>query len=56
LSKISKEYFGIAATSIPSERLFSDIGNLIITKYSSLKPEKVEKLIFLKRNASLFDN
>src|SRR6266542_458379 len=56
LSKVSKEYFEIAATSVPSERLFSDVGNLITTKHSSLKPEKVEKLIFLKRNASLFDN
>ena len=56
LSKVSKEYFGIAATSVLSERLFSDIGNLITTKHSSLKSEKVEKLIFLKRNASLFDN
>ena len=26
LSKVSKEYFGIATTSIPSERLFSDVG------------------------------
>jgi len=56
LSKVSKEYFGIAATSVSSERLFSDVGNLITTKRSSLKSEKVEKLIFLKRNASLFDN
>ena len=56
LSKVSKEYFGIAAISIPLERLFSDVGNLITTKHSSLKPEKIEKLIFLKRNANLFDN
>ena len=55
LSKLSKEYFGISATSVPSERLFSDVGNVITNKRSSLKPEKVEKLIFLKRNASLLD-
>ncbi|CAB4475617.1 unnamed protein product [Rhizophagus irregularis] len=56
LSKLSKEFFGISATSVPSERLFSDVGNLITNKRSSLKPEKVEKLIFLKRNAHLLDN
>ena len=55
LSKLSKELFGISATSVPSERLFSDVGNLITNKRSSLKPEKVEKLIFLKRNANLLD-
>ena len=55
LSELSKEYFGISATSVPSERLFSDVGNIITNKRSSLKPEKVEKLIFLKRNASLLD-
>ncbi|CAB4417683.1 unnamed protein product [Rhizophagus irregularis] len=56
LSKLSKEFFGISATSVPSERLFSDVGNLITNKRSSLKSEKVEKLIFLKRNAHLLDN
>ena len=56
LSKVSKEYFRIAVTSVSSERLFSDVGNLITTKHSSLKSEKIEKLIFLKQNASLFDN
>lgn len=55
LSKFSKEFFGVSATSVPSERLFSDVGNVITNKRSSLKPEKVEKLIFLKRNASLLN-
>lgn len=55
LSKLAKELFGISATSVPSERLFSDVGNVITNKRSSLKPEKVEKLIFLKRNAYLLD-
>ena len=55
LSKLAKELFGISATSVPSERLFSDVGNVITNKRSSLKPEKVEKLIFLKRNAHLLD-
>ena len=56
LSKFSREFFGISATSVPSERLFSDVGNVITNKRSSLKPEKVEKLIFLKRNASLLNS
>jgi hypothetical protein len=55
LSKLSKELFGISATSVSSERLFSDVRNLITNKRSSLKSEKVEKLIFLKRNANLLD-
>lgn len=55
LCELSKEFFGISATSVPSERLFSDVGNVITNKRSSLKPEKVEKLIFLKRNTILLD-
>ena len=47
LSKLSKELFGISATSVPSERLFSDVGNLITNRRSSLKSEKVEMLIYL---------
>src|SRR3954453_12130175 len=39
LSKLSKELFGISATSVPSERLFSDVGNVITNKRNSLKPE-----------------
>src|SRR5213080_2588488 len=55
LSKLAKELFGISATSVPSERLFSDVSNVITNKRSSLKPKKVEKLIFLKRNTHLLD-
>jgi len=55
LGRLSKELFGISATLVPSERLFSDVRNLITNKRSSLKPEKVEKLIFLKRNADLLN-
>ena len=53
LSQLAKEYLGITATSVPSERLFSAVGNVISSKRSNLKPVKVEKMIFLKRNANL---
>jgi hypothetical protein len=52
---LSRELFGISAISVLSERLFSDVGNLITNKRSSLKPEKVEKLIFIKRNIKLLN-
>ena len=55
LSTLAKEVFGISTTSVSSERLFSDVGNVITNKRSNLKSEKVEKLIFLKRNAHLLD-
>ena len=50
-----KNFLESLLISVLSERLFSDVGNIITNKHSSLKSEKVEKLIFLKRNAYLLD-
>lgn len=50
LSLLAKKFFCIPATSTPSERLFSDVGNCITSKRTNLKPDRVGKMMFLKRN------
>ncbi|CAG8743120.1 3661_t:CDS:2, partial [Racocetra persica] len=39
LSKLARKYFAIQATSATSEKLFSDAGNIITSKRTSLKLE-----------------
>lgn len=50
LSQLSKKYLTICATSVSSERLFSLAGHIVSKRRSCLKPEKVDKLIFLASN------
>ncbi|XP_039597059.1 E3 SUMO-protein ligase ZBED1-like [Polypterus senegalus] len=50
LSKVAKKYLCIPATSSPSERAFSSGGNLVTCLRSSLKPDQVDRLVFLAKN------
>ncbi|KAG9278171.1 zinc finger BED domain-containing protein 1-like [Astyanax mexicanus] len=53
LSKLSKSFLCIPATSTPSERIFSAAGNICSQKRASLSPRHVEMLTFLAMNKSL---
>jgi hAT family C-terminal dimerisation region len=56
LSEISKIYLAVPATSTPSERLFSDAGNLLTSKRTRMLPELFKRMIFLKKNISKFES
>ena len=52
LAMLAQKYLCISGTSVPSERLFSKSGFIVNEFRSRLKPESVDKLVFLARNTS----
>ena len=50
LSQLARKYLAIQATSSPSERLFSKVGQISTPARAQLKPDKVDKLVFLAEN------
>ena len=54
LSQLSRKILGIRVASTPSERLFSDAGNLLTVKRTRIKPELFSRVMFLKRNGHHF--
>lgn len=51
ICKLAKRYLCVVATSVPSERIFSDAGNIMNAKRSCLDADTVDMLIFLHMNA-----
>nr|XP_023678533.1 zinc finger BED domain-containing protein 4-like [Paramormyrops kingsleyae] len=50
LSKLAKKNLSIPATSTPSERVFSVGGGIVTCQRACLKPEVVDRLVFLAKN------
>ncbi|XP_065130356.2 zinc finger BED domain-containing protein 4-like [Paramisgurnus dabryanus] len=55
LSCQARRYLSCPPSSVPSERVFSTIGNIYEEKRSTLKGENAEKLCFLHYNLPLLD-
>ncbi|CAB5363285.1 unnamed protein product [Rhizophagus irregularis] len=55
VARENKNPLRIPATSVASERLFSDAGNHITAKRSLLDPGLLGKMVFLKRNMQTMD-
>lgn len=47
LSRLASKYLCLIATSVPSERLFSKLGQIITEKRNRLHPKNANDLLFL---------
>ena len=51
LTKLTRKYLIVQASSVASERIFSTAGDVVSAERSCLKPECVNMLIFLNKNS-----
>ena len=54
LSQLARKILAVRAASTPSERLFTDAGNLLTVKKTRIKPDLFSRVMFLKRNGHHF--
>lgn len=47
LSKVARKYLPVVATSVPSERLFSRVGNILTKDRNRLSSDHLQHLLFL---------
>jgi hypothetical protein len=52
---LARKFLSIPATSVPSERLFSDAGNNMTNKRTCLSSKIFQELLFIKRNSKYID-
>ena len=50
MTELAKAYSEFQATSLETERVFSDMGNLIHKKRTRLRQDIIDALLFLKLN------
>ncbi|XP_056292793.1 zinc finger BED domain-containing protein 4-like [Pseudoliparis swirei] len=53
IAKMARCYLAVPGSSVPSERVFSTAGDIVTAKRSTLSPDNVDTLVFLKKNLKL---
>jgi hypothetical protein len=53
IAKMARCYLAVPGSSVPSERVFSTAGDIVSAKRSTLSPDHVDTLVFLKKNLKL---
>ena len=56
LARLARRYLSIPASSVYSERLFSEFGNVYDRRRSRLKPDTAKRIVFLHHNLPRFNN